>query len=95
MNAFYKRVHELCEQKNMTHGELAEEIGVTAVTFSRYMTLQRTVGLMPFMAMCKVFEVEPENLYKTYLFARMRKRVANYVNTEKWNKGEAKERENE
>ena len=78
MNAFYKVVDTLCAKKGMSHCELADAIGISNVTLSRYLTGQRAVQLSPFMSMCRVLEINPESLYKTYLFARMETRVANY-----------------
>ena len=78
MNEFYHRIDELCVKNGITHRQLAEQIGVNEVTLSRYLTGERKVQLMPFMGMCKALKVEPSDLYKTYLFARMEDRVAKY-----------------
>lgn len=78
MNEFYRAIDELCVKNGITHRALAEKIGVNEVTLSRYLLGERKVQLSPFMAMCKVFDVDPRELYKTYLFARMENRVAKY-----------------
>lgn len=78
MNAFYRRIDELCVDKGITHRRLAELIGVNEATLCRYLLGERLVPLMPFMGMCKVLGIEPEELYRTYLYARMEKRVAKY-----------------
>lgn len=78
MNAFYREVDELCVKKGITHRRLSELIGVTEVTLSRYLRLERTMQLFPFMSMCKAFDVSVESLYKTYLYANLEKRVAKY-----------------
>ena len=78
MNAFYNRVDELCIEKRITHRRLAEKIGVNEVTLSRYLTGERRFQLSPFMTMCKVLEVEPTDLFKTYTYAQMEIRVKRY-----------------
>ena len=78
MNAFYRKVDELCVKKGITHRRLAEIIGVNEVTLSRYLNGERKMQLGPFMLMCKAFDVSPESLFKTYTYARMEKRVEQY-----------------
>lgn len=78
MNAFYHKIDELCVRHGKTHRQLAEDCGVNEVTLSRYLLGERTIQLMPFMAMCKALKIGPEDLYSTYLYARMEKRVAKY-----------------
>ena len=73
MNVFYERVHTLCKQKGLTHGEVAASIGVSEVTFSRYLNLQRQFSLTAYMAMCCLLEVPAEVLYRTYIQARLKK----------------------
>lgn len=77
-NAFYERVDNLCEEKCMTHRELAECIGVDPVSLSRYLTGERRMQLEPFMKMCETFDVPAEDLYQTYLYAEMMRRVIEY-----------------
>ena len=78
MNAFYRVVDRLCVKKGITHAELAEAIGVNQVTLSRYLNGERKVQLSPFMGMCRVLEINPEALFKTYTYARMEQRVIRY-----------------
>lgn len=78
MNAFYHKIDELCIKNKITHRKLAEKIGVNEVTLSRYLTGERKLQLMPFMSMCKTLKIDPNALYKIYLFARMEERVAKY-----------------
>ena len=78
MNAFYHKIDELCVRNGITHRRLAEECGVNEVTMSRYLMGERKIQLMPFMAICKTLNVSPEDLYSTYLYARMEKRVSRY-----------------
>ena len=78
MNEYYRKVDELCVKHGITHRALAEKIGISDVTLSRYLTGERSTQLCPFMAMCRVLEIEPTELYKTYLFARMEQRVQKY-----------------
>lgn len=78
MNEFYRKIDDLCVRRGITHRRLAEEIGVNEVTLSRYLTGERKCQLSPFMGMCKVLNIQPEELYKTYLYAQMEQRVAKY-----------------
>lgn len=78
MNEFYRKIDELCVEKRITHRALSKKIGVNEVTLSRYLTGQRMMQLAPFMAMCKVFEIAPEDLYKTYVYSNLERRVAKY-----------------
>ena len=78
MNAFYRVVDTLCAKKGISHRELAEKIGVGDVTLSRYLNGERKVQLSPFMGMCKVLEINPEALFKTYTYARLEQRVIRY-----------------
>lgn len=77
-NAYYRVVDKLCAKKGITHRALAEEIGVNEVTLSRYLRGERSTTLQSFMAMCRVLEIDPQSLYKTYLYSRLEKRVADY-----------------
>ena len=78
MNEFYRRIDELCVLKGMTHRALSEKIGVNEVTLSRYLRGERAIQLSPFMNMCKVLDVEPTDLFKTYTYARLEQRVKSY-----------------
>ena len=78
MNAFYRVVDTLCAKKGISHRELAEKIGVGDVTLSRYLNGERKVQLSPFMGMCKVLDISPEALFKTYTYARPEQRVIRY-----------------
>jgi len=78
MNPFYRRIDELCVANGLTHRALAEAIGVNEVTLSRYLTGERKTQLAPFMAMCHTLHIEPDELYRTYLYANMERRVARY-----------------
>ena len=73
MNEFKKLV-----RSKTTQAELADYCGVTEVSMCRYLDLSRTVPLMVFMRMCKKLDIQPEELYNTYLFARMEHRVKKY-----------------
>ena len=75
---FYIYIDTLCWKKGITHRELAEECGITEVTMSRYLRGERTLSLATFMRICKIFEIEPNDLYKKYLFSEMRRRVEKY-----------------
>ena len=78
MNTFYRVVDTLCAKKGISHRELAERIGVGEVTLSRYLNGERKVQLSPFMGMCKVLDINPESLFKTYTYARLEQRVIRY-----------------
>ncbi len=78
MNEFYRKIDELCVEKRITHRALSKKIGVNEVTLSRYLSGQRKIQLAPFMAMCKVFEIAPEELYMTYVYSSLERRVAKY-----------------
>ena len=78
MNPFYRVVDTLCAKKGISHRELAERIGVGEVTLSRYLNGERKVQLSPFMGMCKVLDINPESLFKTYTYARLEQRVIRY-----------------
>ena len=78
MNDFYRVVDALCAKKGISHCDLAEAIGVSEVTMSRYLTGERKVQLSPFMGMCRALDISPESLYRTYLYARMEQRVSRY-----------------
>ena len=78
MNPFYRVVDTLCAKKGISHRELAERIGVGEVTLSRYLNGERKVQLSPFMSMCKVLDINPESLFKTYTYARLEQRVIRY-----------------
>lgn len=78
MNPFYRVVDTLCAKKGISHRELAEHIGVGEVTLSRYLNGERKVQLSPFMSMCKVLDINPESLFKTYTYARLEQRVIRY-----------------
>jgi transcriptional regulator with XRE-family HTH domain len=78
INAFYHKIDELCVRHGITHRQLAEECGISEVTLCRYLLGERSIQLMPFMAMCRALKISPEDLYSTYLYARMEKRVAKY-----------------
>ena len=77
-NPFYRVVDTLCAKKGISHRELAERIGVGEVTLSRYLNGERKVQLSPFMGMCKVLDINPESLFKTYTYARLEQRVIRY-----------------
>lgn len=78
MNPFYRVVDTLCAKKGISHRVLAEKIGVNEVTLSRYLNGERKVQLSPFMGMCKVLDINPESLFKTYTYARLEQRVIRY-----------------
>lgn len=78
MNPFYRVVDTLCAKKGISHRELAERIGVGEVTLSRYLNGERKVQLSPFMGMCKVLDINPESLFKTYTYARLEQRVIRF-----------------
>lgn len=78
MNEFYKQIDILCKRKGITHKELAEEIGITQTTLSRYLRMKRTINIYSFMRICKIFDILPETLYKTYLYASLEARVNRY-----------------
>lgn len=78
LNAFYHKVDELCVKHGITHRQLAEKCGISDVTLCRYLLGERSIQLMPFMAMCRALKISPEDLYSTYLYAGMEKRVAKY-----------------
>lgn len=78
MNPFYRVVDTLCAKKGISHRVLAEKIGVNEVTLSRYLNGERKVQLSPFMSMCKVLDINPESLFKTYTYARLEQRVIRY-----------------
>lgn len=78
MNPFYRVVDTLCAKKGISHRELAERIGVGEVTLSRYLNGERKVQLSPFMGMCKVLDISPEALFKTYTYSRLEQRVIRY-----------------
>lgn len=78
MNAFYREVDELCVKNGITHRRLSELCGVNEVTMSRHLRGERKIQLSPFMLMCKALDVSPEELFKTYTYARLEKRVADY-----------------
>ena len=78
MNAYYNKIDEQCKKKHMTHKELAEEIGITEVTMSRYLKCDRATRLCAFMAICRILDIVPEELYKTYLYTRVEMRVRKY-----------------
>lgn len=78
MNPFYRVVDTLCAKKGISHRELAERIGIGEVTLSRYLNGERKVQLSPFMSMCKVLDINPESLFKTYTYARLEQRVIRY-----------------
>lgn len=80
MNVFYERVHNLCEQKGLTHAEAAASIGVSEVTFSRYLNLERKFSLQAYMAMCCLLEIPAEVLYRTYIQAWLKKGKDNASN---------------
>ena len=75
---FYHAIDKLCVNKGITHRELAEQIGISEVTLSRYLTGERKIALSAFMGICEAFSVKAEDLYKTYLFSDMKQRVARY-----------------
>ena len=75
---FYHAIDVLCIDKHITHRELAEKVGVSEVTLSRYLTGERLISLSVFMGICKVFDIKAEDLYKTYMFSNMRQRVERY-----------------
>lgn len=75
---FYHAIDKLCIDKRITHRELAEIVGVSEVTLSRYLTGERLISLSAFMGICKAFDITAEDLYKTYLFSNMRQRVERY-----------------
>ena len=83
MNAYYNKVDELCKEKNITHRELAEEVGVSEVTLSRYLRCDRKTELCTFMAICRTLDITPENLYNTYLYARLEMRIRKYRELER------------
>lgn len=78
MNAFYRKIDELCVKKGITHRALSEKIGVNEVTLSRYLRGERKIQLSPFMLMCEVLDLDPKELFKTYTFARLESRVKTY-----------------
>lgn len=75
---FYHVIDKLCIDKGITHRELAEIVGVSEVTLSRYLTGERTISLSVFMGLCKAFKITAEDLYKKYLFSNMKQRVEKY-----------------
>lgn len=91
MNVFYRVVDTLCVKRGVTHRELAERIGVNEVTLSRYLNGERKVQLSPFMSMCKVLDISPESLFKTYTYARLEQRVIRYRKQHEKKNGESDE----
>lgn len=78
MNPFYRVIDTLCAKKGISHRELAERIGIGKVTLSRYLNGERKVQLSPFMSMCEVLDINPESLFKIYVYARLEQRVIRY-----------------
>lgn len=78
VNPFYNRVDSIIRNKGMSHKELAEHIGVTPVTLHRYLVLERSCSLSAFMGICEVVDVSAEDLFRTYTYARLEKRVDDY-----------------
>lgn len=64
---FYHEIDKLCIKNKITHRKLAELVGVSEVTMSRYLTGERKLQLSVFMKMCKIFEITPDELYKIYM----------------------------
>lgn len=73
MNEFKKLI-----RSKTTQNELADYCGVTETSMCRYLDLQRKVPLHVFMRMCKKLNIQSDELYNTYLFAWMSKRVSAY-----------------
>ena len=87
MNEFGKRIDDFCKEAGITHREFADRAGFTDVSISRLIRSEvPKLEVCEFMSICKELEVTAEELYKTYLFARMRGRVAKYA--EKMKEGE-------
>lgn len=78
VNPFYNRVDSMIRNKGMSHKELAESIGVEAVTLHRHLALKRSCSLSAFMGICEVIGVSAEDLFRTYTYARLAKRVDDY-----------------
>ena len=75
---FYHAVDKLCIKNGLTHRELANIVGISEITLSRYLTGERKISLYVFMSMCKAFKITAEDLYEIYLFSNMEQRVAKY-----------------
>lgn len=73
VNPFYNRVDHICRSKGMSHSGLAEACGVGAVTFSRYLRLERTCSVLVFALMCERLGVDMNSMIRTYVYAYARK----------------------
>ena len=82
VNPFYNRVDSMIRNKGMNHKELAESIGVTPVTLHRYLALERRCSLSVFMGICEEIDISAEDLFRTYTYARLEKRVDDYRRAE-------------
>lgn len=67
MNLYYKIVDYLCRQKGYKHRDLAKKIGITEVTMSRYLRMERKHDVFSFMNSCIELGADPLALYEIYL----------------------------
>ena len=79
MNSFKTTVMKEAKRKGLTQRALAEYCGVSEVTYGRYLDLERTMSLSAFMLTCEQLCIVPTVLFKSYTYARMEKRVRDYI----------------
>ena len=69
INSFYRIIDERCQQMELTHKELAKMVGITEVTMSRYLHVNRVMSAFTWMKMCKVLNLDPDELIQVYYIA--------------------------
>lgn len=57
-----KKISELCKQQGIKQKELAEKVGVTQVSMSRYVTGERVPRLNTLKEIAKILKTTPEYL---------------------------------
>lgn len=72
MNDFHDTIKAICKLYGISQGELAERCGVSEVTMSRYLTLQREFKLDAFMEMCQELDLRVWHMYRLYCKVRRR-----------------------
>ena len=78
MNSFKQTIMSEAKKKGYNQKMLAEIIGETEATMSRYLNLKRDCSLSCFMGLCYILKLDFDELYRHYRYSRYEKRVAAY-----------------
>lgn len=76
-NAFYYKVYEECIKQMITHEELCKKCGFVPNTLRMYLLFERKIGAVDIVNIAKVLNVDPSELFDSYIEALKEKEADN------------------